>query len=204
VELARTYAGFREDSAEVVNGFMAAHAAPPSLSCHSSQQLACEGAVIKLQDRWAHFCRELVLNSAVGAVRTTQGNFIVRRFGTEYEALKALRATFTGKSKKRPDWEPRWFDPGEAIDAAQRLRVVNFGTVSAALGSTPSPLDDLRAVRNFFAHRGKLAGSTARVRLGLCTTADLHSYLAFPLLGGALRFESWVLTLQIIARAAVN
>jgi hypothetical protein len=160
--------------------------------------------VIKLQDRWGAFSRDLVLLSAVGSVRTTSGMSITRQCGSSAVALRTLRATFTGRATKGRDWEPKWFDPAEAVDAAGRLRISNFAAVSAALGATPAPLAELRAVRNFFAHRGAVAGSTARRVIGVATTPEVHDYLTATLSGGALRFEVWIAMLQSMARAAVS
>ena len=45
--------------------------------CHTIQcrqsQLACEMAIIRLQDAWSRFCRELVILSAIGKTETIGG-----------------------------------------------------------------------------------------------------------------------------------
>lgn len=204
MELARAYATFLADADAARVGFISAYAAPLGLACAPSHELAREGAVIMLQDAWSRFCRETVLVCAAGHVRTTGGSVIPRKFSSRTAALSALRATFTGQSKKAKDWEPKWFDATQAIDAAQRLAIPNFATVSAAIGSSPSPLGELRAVRNFFAHRGATAGVTARTVVGVASTFEVHDYLTAPQLGGALRFELWIDLLRAMARAGVR
>jgi hypothetical protein len=204
VELARLFSVFDHESAVISMAFVVIPTSRDGTRCSMSHELARESATIGLQDRWGSFCRSLILVSAVGPARTSSGMGIPRQNPTAAEALRVLRSSFTGRSKKSATWEPKWFDPSEAIDAAQRLGIPNLSTVSAALGSTPSPLDDLRVVRNFFAHRGQLAGSTMRNSLGLGSTLAAHTYLTEVRIGGALRFETWVRTLQRMARAAVR
>jgi hypothetical protein len=204
VELARLYAGFLLSSSDIGSAFVAATRAPLTSACSPSHELAREGAVVKLQDRWGAFSQDLVLLSAVGSVRTTSGVLIARRYAAPRVALDRLRATFAGRARKPGYWQPKWFDPTEAIDAANRLGIPNFAAVSAALGATPAPLEELRAVRNFFAHRGALAGRTARSVIGVATTPEVHNYLTETLTGGALRFEVWISTLQGMARASIS
>lgn len=188
----------------MLNAFMAAHEASEHLPCGPSHGLALEAAVVQLQDRWAHFCRELVLLSAVGLVRTMSGLTLAKAREGRERALLDLRATFTGKDKKRRDWEPNWFDPSDAIDAANRLKLQNFANVAAALGATPAPLEEIRAIRNFFAHRGRLAAIRLRRVVGPSTTAQVHDFLTERLVGGPVRFEVWVETLQRMARASID
>jgi hypothetical protein len=203
MELAKPYAVFLDESSTILGAFLAVCGAPPHFSCVPGHELSCEGAVEKLQDRWSHFCREVVLLSACGLIRTTSGVVLPRGIRGREAALIELRQTFTGRSSKGRFWEPKWFDASEAIDSALRLSIPNFSNVSAALGSTPSPLEEIRAVRNFFAHRGTLAAKTLRSLTGVSSTPEIHAFLRSTSLGGMMQFELWTRQLQRIARAAV-
>lgn len=203
MELGRIYSAYSHASSRIVRGFTAHPTEFDTSTCSDAHGLTREAALIQLQDRWNGFCRSLILRSAVGGIRTLSGLNLVRAYSSEAAALQALRGTFTGRDRKGANWEPKWFDPSEAIDAASRLVIPNYATVSAALGATPSPLEELRCVRNFFAHRGALAATTMRRVVGVGCTLDAHAYVVAPQLGGATRFETWALTMERQARAAV-
>jgi hypothetical protein len=180
-------------------------AATLASSCGIPHFLGREAAVIRLLDRWNNYVRELVLLSAIGGVHRASGKSIPRRTGvrSRRDALDQLRGSYRGKQKKSPYWEPKWFDPAEAIDAAQRLALVNFADISAALGATPSPLPEIRSVRNYLAHRGQPAAS----RLAIYTQptiASIQGFILSPVPSGVTRFRSWVVDLELISRAAAN
>ena len=166
--------------------------------------LACEMAVIRLHDAWARFCRELVVLSAFGRTVTLSGVFLppchpsVKRC---HLVIPRLLAT-PGKKYR---FEPRWADATECIQAAQRLAVANFPTISAALAATNSPAEDIRKVRNFYAHRIKRTAQESR-------TTNLFSHRTrlevFDLTGyttGSVRvIESWANNLNLVAIAAAQ
>lgn len=204
MELAKPYASFLTTTSDLLGVLAECNRVSDSHLYRLIDDLAREAAVIQLQDRWGHFCRELVLTSAVGGIRTTGGTLIGRNHQGRATSLSALRASFVGRQRKPAHWEPKWFDPIEAIDAARRLSVSNLATISAALGVSPSPLEELRAIRNFFAHRGELAGKNAHATIGLVNTREMHDYLNGRLLGGAYRYELWITTLQSMAKMAVS
>lgn len=198
------FAKFDRESGLILRAFSEPPTTRDGTPCAPTHELARESATVQLQDRWGNFCRSLVLASAVGRIRTSSGVVIPKTRPSLHVALLDLRASFAGRDGKPPYWEPKWFDPAESIDAAQRLGISNYATVSAALGSTPSPLDDLRTIRNFFAHRGELAGRTMRTALMLASGEAAHSYLTEIRIGGASRFEAWVRTLRRMARASIR
>ncbi|MDE1948187.1 MAG: hypothetical protein KGL43_25095 [Burkholderiales bacterium] len=123
-----------------------------------TNRLICEMAVVRLHDSWARCCRELIVQSACGRTTTISGTWIDRAPAVtgEGSVIPALLATF--KSKKS---EPKWFDAGECIDSAQRLKVENLTAIAGALGATTSPAEKLRHVRNFYAHRGQYTAREA-------------------------------------------
>jgi hypothetical protein len=109
-----------------------------------------EMCVIRLLDAWARFCRELVLTSASKQPETAGGIRLPLAPGIKdrKDALKALRAVYT-----RFPWEPRWVDPQSCLNAANILKIANYPTISAGIAVTPSPVEDLRRLRNFLTHR---------------------------------------------------
>lgn len=180
---------------------------PLDPECFESHQLARENATIQLQDQWNAFCRDLVLNSWRGGVMTLSGAALPQRVGpiSDAAALAALRATFTGKDKKSKYWEPKWFDPNQTLDAAKRLALPNLSSISAGVGLTPSPLDELRAVRNYFAHRGRLSADTlATYILAHPSDADAHGFVSKLTLAGVPKLVRWTAEIDTMAWAAVQ
>lgn len=121
---------------------------------------AREMCLIRMQDAWTRFCRELVIASAYRQPITAAGLPILRAPGcrTRSEVVSVLSRRYAN----RPGSEPPWHIPLECIQAAAFLKVVNFPTISAAVGSSPNPLDDLRPLRNYVAHRSP--STVARVQ----------------------------------------
>jgi hypothetical protein len=62
-----------------------------------------------------------------------------------------LRNNWTTKKRMPPNWEPDWHVPGQAIRAAQILKVDNFTTMFNAL-SAITITDQLRYTRNAIVH----------------------------------------------------
>ena len=161
--------------------------------------------VIRLFDAWSRFCRSLVVLSA-GArpVTKTSGRLLhAPGIASVTDVLPKLRALHP---KKPPWWEPRWGRAGDCLDAARDLQIGNFPTVSAAIGSTPSPAEDIRIVRNFYAHRGAATFVlTRRVATGYGITGRVHpdAIAVFPVVGGVSVFESWIVDLLTVAESAV-
>lgn len=162
--------------------------------------------VIWLHDVWVRFNRRLIVESARGRPRTVTGHRLSPAPGvaSPQSVILQLRRL---NPKKPPWWEPRWGDPTECIDAARRLRVTNLSTISAGLGSTPSPVDDLRLTRNFYAHRGQeTAHDVIQIirRNGLTGIQHADQLIVAPIAPGMLLFENWAFDLLVIAEAAVQ
>jgi hypothetical protein len=163
-------------------------------------QLACEMVVIRMHDSWSRFCRDLVITSAVGNTQTLGGLKIPKSsvINSRSDVIPALLT----KYKKRRN-EPNWYDAGECLDAAQRLAIVNFSTVSAAIGAANSPAGEMRKVRNFYAHRkwgsAQIAMATGLFSSGSWPTVfDLVAYRS----AGETIIESWVKGLVSVAVTA--
>lgn len=174
--------------------------------CRDIHRLGRESATVQLQDSWSNYCRDLVLRSWKGGIATLGGQLIPMRRGdaSPRAALAALRSTYSGRLKKSQYWEPKWFDPNEALDAASRLALTNVGAIASGLGLSPSPLDELRAVRNYFAHKGPQSVQSLNPYVSSPTSDSVHAFITSPTQGGAVRFERWAAQLDIMARAAAN
>jgi hypothetical protein len=172
-------------------------------------QLAREMCAIRLYDAWMRTCEQLVVASACDAPVTLGGHVVTRCSTTKRrgDVLPSLRATYRGASGKPPWWEPHWGDPTELLDAAQRLRLHNYSTLSLGMSITPNPTAYLRSVRNFFAHRNQ--GTAAKIAQVIQVYAPgqkmaIHQLLGSPVPGGTSVFESWVHELRTMLRTSVS
>jgi hypothetical protein len=167
-------------------------------------RLSGEMTVIRLHDAWGRFCRELVVSSAACRPLTASGVRLPRPPGIRgrRDVVPYLLASY----RKRRTYEPKWAVAAECLDAAQRIGIANLATVMGAIGSTNSPAEDLRRVRNYFAHRGKWSADQLRYRC----TFQVGSQLTLEALAGQLvppgitRMESWINDLRIVAGAAIQ
>jgi hypothetical protein len=149
----------------------------------------------------------LIVLSAGARPLTVASGRLARAPGiaSEADVIPTLRQLQT--KKKPPWWEPRWGDATECIAAARSLKLSNQATVVAAIGSTPSPANDLRRVRNYYAHRSmstfletQIVGKT----LGLINKTHPDALVVAPTVGGLPLFESWASDLLLLAEAAVQ
>ncbi len=115
-----------------------------------ADRLACEMAIIRLHDCWARFSRELIVLSAGACPFTARGSRLP--LAPNIKSLNEVNPVLMSTFKKR-SIEPSWARPIDAIDAAQRLKIANYHTVAAALGALNLPAEEIRPLRNFFAHR---------------------------------------------------
>lgn len=174
-------------------------------TCSALHVWTQEMCVIRLQDAWARFCRELVLVSASEQPLTTGGMPVPRAPGISRrgDALSALRRVYT-----RFPHEPRWFDAQACLNAATILNIRNYAAVSAGIGVTPAPLDDLRTLRNFLAHRSELTAADVRatsLRNSLPAGLDAISILKSTSSSAAMTIlQLWIKQLQTMAQIAVR
>jgi hypothetical protein len=112
-------------------------------------------AVVRLHDSWTRFCRELIVLSAYGNTVTFSGNQISKSNPLITDLASVIPLLMSSLYRK-PQWsEPRWGTARDCIDAATRLGIQNLSTVAAAIGAANSPGNELRIIRNFYAHRKK-------------------------------------------------
>ncbi|MGA2749401.1 MAG: hypothetical protein ABSG59_11550 [Verrucomicrobiota bacterium] len=164
--------------------------------------LTSEMATIRLHDSWARFCREVVVSSAADEPFTGKGMRLPKAPGIRCRGdvipliIKSMHLRF----------EPRWATASQTVQAAAILRIVNLPTVSAALGAANSPAEELRHVRNFFAHRAENTASEIKRQhfffAGM--RMEVIDLLAAAVHGGVSRFESWVLGLRVVGVASIQ
>lgn len=119
-----------------------------------------ERALIQIQIEWEHYVRALILDSATGSYSNTSGR--IRSTIHPSITSREVAAHLLIHSYPNRRHEPDWYLPNQAIDAAVRLGISNMAQISAELGITPWPIDDLRHLRNFIAHRSKRSALSLR------------------------------------------
>lgn len=158
----------------------------------SEQIFAAEKALIEIQIEWEHFVRNLILDSATGNFENSSGPIASRRhprLRSREAAAHILIETYRNRV-----FEPDWYLPAQAIDASIRLDVSNQPQIAAELGLTPWPIDELRHVRNFIAHRSKRSALSVRAT-GIIRAPDGIDVLEAALQysdGGAKRYIEWI------------
>lgn len=168
----------------------------------ASFSLLPEMATLRLHDEWARFCREVILSSATDRPFTANGVRLAKPAGINGRA-DAVAASIRSTGGK---YEPKWATASNSIKAAKTIAVSNLATISAALGAANSPAEDLRHVRNFFAHRAQDTADKVRA-LGFFvagTKLNAAGLLASTVPGGASRFEAWIRGLGVVASAAIQ
>jgi hypothetical protein len=160
-------------------------------------------AVVRLHDAWARFCRELIILSALGRTVTLSGVPLAPSspaLANRNSVIAALLATY-----KKKKYEPRWSDAVECLDAAARLKIANLPTVSAGLSASNSPADEIRQVRNFYAHRRMESAIRALATKAFShPTRPVASDLASFTTGGDRIIESWVRRLIVVGTVSAQ
>lgn len=200
------YERFLNESSWIINSYTTSlNTLKLSPATNRGAQLENEMCIIRIHDSWTRFCRDLVTFSALGGV-TKSGTPLTQVSGihTYRDVLTKYKSTFP--AGQQPKFEPKWGTAHEAIKVAQRIGITNLRVISAALGSANSPANDLRVVRNFYAHRihntadkiKQLSWFSPRMRL---VPQDVPGGITT---GGISFFEQWVADLQLIADIASN
>ncbi len=182
----------------------------PTGMWHNPEPFAIQSyAIARLHDAWARFCRQLILLSAAGGISTTAGAYVRRSpiVNQKQKPLDVLKLTYTKKRQKWVFWEPKWFDPWEAVQAAQALQIDNFPTVSAGLALTGHGVDELRDCRNFILHRSRSSNrrlDPLRQRIGVSLSTSAEELVNVLTLGGGSIFEEWCIELAQRASLAAQ
>lgn len=175
-----------------------------------SRRSVAEYALIALHDAWNRFARDLILASALGSV-TPSGVPIPRTHLAVTNRRSALLRIRVFYGENRSWWEPGWHDPTHAARASTALAITNAPTVTAAFGASANPIEEVRWVRNFVAHRGPATADRCEQIGANYHVADSGSPSAIathlvPTASNAqsLLFEVWCGRLRSIARAAAG
>lgn len=160
-----------------------------------------EHITFQLQNAWEMYVRNFILSSATGHAVDAAGQ-VQASAPYGFRSREAVRALLMLRQTGNR-FEPKWYRPIEAINAATRLRIHNLPKVAAAIGSTPWPLEHLRLTRNFFAHRSRSSALELRA-LNWFSPSDAISVettlMPFEA-GGVRRFDGWCANMKLIARA---
>ena len=172
----------------------------------SDQQMVREMCVIRLQDSWARFCRELVLLSCWAEPVTAQGKRVTRvpNIRRAHDVIPTLISTY-----RRRRTEPSWHIPNDCIEAAGRLQIANYSTVKSGLGLSfsHSPTYQLRCLRNHFAHRNEVTAKLVRqlaIDLGIPTATVANLLPVSIVQPGTSLFSLWILRLRTMAQLAIQ
>jgi hypothetical protein len=193
------YHAFARQAEKARTAFAVDPAAP---DCDEPHQNNREWCVVYLFDAWARCCRALVIGSAYASPIGASGAVVTPVAASESAALVTIRKGFG----RGGIWEPQWGSPGDAVQAAVLLTISNLGQVSAALGATPNPAEDIRVVRNFIAHRNPRTGSELRAlgaRLKAPVSQRADGLLTMQSPPSQTLFDRWVSELKIVVAAAV-
>lgn len=156
------------------------------------QIFAAERALIQIQVEWEHFVRNFILDCATG--QFTNGSGLVA--SKSYPGLRSREAAAHKLIALFPRrrFEPDWYLPSEAIDAAIRLDVSNYPQIAAELGITPWPIDELRYLRNFIAHQSKRSALLVRDTGIICAAQNINVLEVACEYGtsGVKRYVEWV------------
>lgn len=164
-----------------------------------SEQYLCAYLLIDLVDLWGHFCRTLVLDLASGKAKDFSGNLIPN-------ANPLIESDAISRVVNRRLHEPNWYQARDSIEAIRKLRVPYSLNVTAALSVASSPVKDMVATRNYFAHRRtdcmeKLKSSSFYQQDMRYCPYRIANYL-LPTSKSV--YESWVDELKIIAIACLK
>ena len=170
---------------------------------HKASRLSAESPPVRLHDCWGRFSPDLAILSAGGRPMTANGQTVDLAPGVHSptQVIPAYLATF-----KKNTSEPNWAVPDKTIEAAQRLKIRNYTTVSAAIGAMNSPAEEIRPIRNFLVHRNTANALEWRRKIG----RTYRGQLSVEVVAGAyvnpglIQFEKWVIDLKNVALSAIQ
>lgn len=170
-------------------------------------QIAKEMCVIRLQDAWSRFCRELILSSAGSRAKTSNGIRLPRSPGVNRygDVIPVLLRAYPNRNR-----EPAWHSPVECVDAARRLKISNYSTVRNGLQLSfngLAPTVQLTYVRNYIAHRNRgTAQGIAVVAQDLFISPVPRAFelASVVVQSGITLFALWVIRLRIMAQLSIQ
>lgn len=190
-------ASFHSCSAAMLAGFSSYRSAPLE-----------DGCLVALWDAWARFLRDAVLTSAQGPTSGLSGSSYVPQVArTAANSLAHLKARGLCGTYDEPTWHSTQVLSSvvQELDVPNRVTIISgLGVTSVAVGagSLPNPLEEIRACRNFVAH--KTAENRKRLqKFGALAHPDLKTHLRFKR-QGAEHFVDLTDALRQVAAATLN
>ena len=173
---------------------------------HSQSNFCREMCAIRLYDAWARFCRELILISAVEKPITISGRILPA--APSIRKRKDVIIKLCGIHKKQFGyWEPNWKNPTECIKAANDLLLANRVDIGNGIGLSPSPIENLRRIRNFCAHRKEETANYLNAicrNLGINGKYSAREIIAHIIPPGHSVFEDWVYQIRTMVHIAMQ
>lgn len=175
---------------------------------------AIEGCLTALWDSWGRFIRSVILTSAAGS--TVGGSGRVYSPAQVRSASAALRTLKTdsysrGNRIRIMGGEPAWSASESLLDICNSLSfsashplhaAVTANNIALPFGNfVPNPIQEIRDVRNFCAHKGD--ATYLRMKSHFAGgTKDAHTHMCTTGTGGIANFSHWVDCLKVISEAA--
>lgn len=173
-----------------------------------------DGCVVSLWDSWNRFMRGLLLSSCSSARITGASGSLYFPVAalTETQAVTHLVQVSRSRSNsvRAMAGEPSWYDQNAVSDMTQELQLANSQQIITAVTSSSvslgagfvasNPIEEIRIIRNFIAHKGNSSLARARQYMSGHVTDHTHDLQ----LGGVTRFGQWVDSLSAIAETAAS
>jgi hypothetical protein len=204
MDLPDLYNKFISDTQEILECFKSPlpSFSPFDVSCLLPHRYSWDACVIHMHSAWTRFCRELIYLSAYASPLSSSGNIIPPVTGVISEADVDDKL----KTAQLKPKDIKWGDPPQCIRAVNAIGTSNKSNISAAIGVSPSPVDNLRRVRNYFAHRNRdtlLKVSPVLSFYGI-TSPDPIAIIVEIIPPGISRLEDWITDLRIIAESSIQ
>ncbi|MEU1718443.1 hypothetical protein [Nocardiopsis dassonvillei] len=175
-----------------------------------------DGCIVSLWDAWNRYIRSLFLASCSGEVVGLSGTrYKPQKPLSEATALSILKkeSKKKGSSFRTIDGEPSWYKVQSLADIGNALGITNNNVILASISSSsveiesgqsiPNPLEEIRNIRNFIAHKNSNTLSRAQKYM-TPGTIEVSIHCHQKTFGGIARFSSWVDTMDSIAEAAAE
>lgn len=157
--------------------------------------------VVRLQQLWGEFCRELIVRSAIGGCLTRTSQTLPGAPGVKRvsDILKIIKLNDLGGPAAK------WEEPSFAIDQAMRLKVANFNGIDLGLGQASAVASHIKVIRNYIVHpnsRNSNQYTNMARSLGFRGLSP-DQLLSQTAPGSNSVFENWLSTLTLAAWNAV-
>lgn len=213
-KLANMYRVFSEELAEIERVFLDLENTPHVAGFSIPYRPVEDGCLVSIWDAWNRFIRSLLLASCAGPVEGISGTVYTPQIPmTESQATQhlALLSRRRGNRITAARGEPYWFNVSALPDMTSALGLANATVIDSAVTassisldggiSMPSPLAEIRDIRNFVAHKneGTLAQAQSHMRYPV---VDCSAHMRQKTIGGLYRFSNWVDCLAALAESA--